>query len=106
MSRSRGFPYAYCSDILFEDKLGKLGEIDAPVAPDVSAVGFAIGIFVAFFVEVTAKVGILPVEEVGFAYSNPVEFRIGGKQCGKLLLHGIVTFQKVVERFGLVATNV
>ena len=91
---------------LFEYHLCKLGQIDAPVAPDVTSVSLTVDVFVAFLVEIAAKVGILLIEKVGGSDGYPIQLGVGCEQRGKLLLHFLVCLKDVIERLGLVAADV
>lgn len=51
-----------------------------------SAFGFDVFVFVAFFVEVMAQTSVLFVEKVSFADGDVVERGFGGKEIGKLVL--------------------
>ena len=67
---------------LFEDFLGKHGEIDAPVAPDMSTIGFYILVFVALAVPVVTQVNGALVEEVGLTHSHPLKLGLAAKELG------------------------
>ena len=75
-ARSGGAGYWF----LFEDLLGEHGEIDAPVAPDMSSIGLYILVFVTLAVPVVTQVNGALVEEVGLTHSHPVELWLASKQ--------------------------
>ena len=89
---------------LLENLLSKLGEIDTPVAPDMTAFGLKIFVGVALLVEVAAEVGILLIEEVGLTYGYPVKRRLTREQFGQLTLYLIVLLEELIEAFALVFT--
>ena len=55
----------------FEQKRCELAEIDAPVAPDVAAVGLHINIFITGGIEFLPEFGVGFVEEIILAYADP-----------------------------------
>ena len=71
--------------VLLEDLLGEHGEIDTPVAPDVTSVGLYIFIFITFAIPVVAQVDGALVEEIGLAHAHPVEFGLAAEELGTLL---------------------
>lgn len=60
-------------DGLFEQSLRELGQVDAPVAPDVASVGLDIFVGIALLVKVFAIHLVVVVEEVVLADGYPVE---------------------------------
>ena len=77
---------------LLEYLLSEDGEVDAPVAPDMTAVTFVIFILVAFRIQVFAIAGICLVQEIGIAYTYPVQSGIGLEHRAELLCHCGVDF--------------
>ena len=71
-----------------------------------TSVGLTVDVFVAFLVEIAAKVGILLIEKVGGSDGYPIQLGVGCEQRGKLLLHFLVCLKDVIERLGLVAADV
>ena len=67
-----------CTKVLYvflfslENHLYKLREIDAPVAPYMSAFGLAVFVSISFLVEITAEVRVLLIEEICLTDGNPV----------------------------------
>mgnify|MGYP003291120470 CR=1 FL=1 len=88
--------------MLFEEFLGEVFEVDAPVAPDVAAGGLEVGVFEAFAVEVFAELGVAVVEEVGLADGDVVEFRVVGEEGVELLVGVLVHLRGDVAAFGAV----
>ena len=72
---------------LFENHLCKLGKVDAPVFPDVSAFCFTVFVWVLHLVEILAIVLVLLEEEVGLADGDPVEDRLVGKHLLEVLCY-------------------
>ena len=70
---------------LFKNLLGEHGEIDTPVAPDVTSVGLYILVLVTLAVPVVAQVNSALIEEVGVTHSHPVELGLAGEQTGTLI---------------------
>ena len=80
-ARSGGAGYWF----LFEDLLGEHGEIDAPVAPDMSSIGLYILVFVTLAVPVVTQVNGALVEEVGLTHSHPIKLGLASEEFGTLL---------------------
>ena len=72
--------------VLLEDLLGAHGEIDPPVAPDVTAIGLYILVLVTLAVPVSAQVDGALIEEVGATHTHPVELGLAAEEAGALLL--------------------
>ena len=83
---------------LLENLLGEHGEVDAPVAPDVAAVGLYILIFVAFGVPVVAQINGALIEEIGFTHTHPVEFGLAAEEAGRLPCKVGITLDLLRER--------
>ena len=71
---------------LFEDLLGEHRQIDAPVAPDVAAVGLDVLVVVTLAVPVVTQVDGALVEEVGLTHTHPVELGLAAEELCALLL--------------------
>ena len=71
--------------VLLEDLLGEHGEIDTPVAPDVTAIGLYILVLVTLAVPVSAQVDGALIEEVGATHTHPVELGLAAKELSTLL---------------------
>ena len=68
--------------LLLENLLGEHGEVDAPVAPDVTTIGLYILVLVALAIPVVAQVYCALIEEVGLTHTHPVELWLAAKQSG------------------------
>ena len=84
--------------VLLEDLLGEHREIDTPVAPDVTAFGLYILIFVALRVPVCAQVDGALIEEVGATLTHPVELGLAAEEAGALLLELGISFDLLSKR--------
>ena len=73
---------------LFEDLLGEHREIDAPVAPDVTAIGLHILVGITFAVPVSAQIDSALIEEVGLTHTHPVELGLAAEELSRLLSEG------------------
>ena len=85
LSRTSGLIYEHFISVLFslntphstflksKNLLRKHREIDAPVAPDMSALGFHVLVLIPLLVEVTTEVGILLIEEIGLTNGYPIK---------------------------------
>ena len=69
---------------LLEQFLGEEGEIDAPVAPDVAAVGFIVFARVAVGVTVVLQDEGVALNAIGTAHGNPEELGLRGELGGEL----------------------
>ena len=65
--------------------MGKHGQVNAPIAPDVASVGFHILIFVALGIPVVAQIDGTLIQEVGLAHAHPVKFGLAAEQPCRLL---------------------
>lgn len=54
-----------------EQQRDELTEVDAPVAPDVAAVGLYVGIFITSVIKFLAEVGVGLVEKVFLSDADP-----------------------------------
>ena len=70
-----------------EQALGKLRQIDTPVAPDVSTIGFHIFIGIALRVQIVAQLLVVAIEKVFFSDAYPIEGRLFLEQRLQLFLH-------------------
>ena len=70
--------------LLLEQSLGKHGEVDAPVAPEVAAVVLVVFVGVAVVVEILAQLLVHLHEEVFLADCNPVELGLRGEEAAEL----------------------
>ena len=70
--------------VLLEDLLGEHGEIDTPVAPDVTAIGLYILVLVTLAVPVSAQVDGALIEEVCATHTHPVELGLAAEEAGRL----------------------
>ena len=75
---------------LLKDFLGKLTQVDAPVAPDMTTIGLHIGEWIMVLGQFLSKGGIVLKEEVGVADTNPEELWLGSKQVCQLLVEVII----------------
>ena len=71
--------------VLLEDLLGEHRQIDAPVAPDVTAIGLDVLVVVALRIPEGAQVDGALVEEVGLTHSHPVELGLAAEKTSTLL---------------------
>ena len=71
--------------VLLKDFLGEHRQIDAPVAPDVTAIGLYILVLVTLAVPVSTQVDSALVEEVGLTHTHPVELGLAAEEAGALL---------------------
>ena len=67
---------------LLKNLLGEHGEVDTPVAPDVTTIGLYILVLVALAIPVVAQVYCALIEEVGLTHTHPVELWLATKQSG------------------------
>ena len=65
---------------LLENLLGEHGEVDTPVAPDVTTIGLYILVLVTLAIPVVAQVDCALIEEVGLTHTHPVELGLAAKQ--------------------------
>ena len=77
---------------LLKQQGSEFGEIDSPVAPDVTTIGLKIGVLVALGVEIGTQVVVVLDEEVGLANANPEERGLLGKEGINLLVEPFVGF--------------
>ena len=84
--------------VLLEDLLGEHGEIDTPVAPDVTAIGLYILVLVTLAVPVSAQVDGALIEEVGATHTHPVELGLAAEEAGALLLELGISFDLLSKR--------
>ena len=89
---------------LAEYLLGKHCKVDAPVAPDVTTVGFHIFIFIALCVPVVAQVHGALIEEISLAHAHPVQFGLAAEEAGTLLCEVGVALNLLCK--GLVSAEV
>ena len=75
---------------LFKEFRGELGQIDAPVLPDVATLALVILIFVAVVVQLLAVIDIALIQEVCLADSDPIEFRLLAELDLQLVIHVLV----------------
>ena len=71
--------------VLLEDLLGEHRQIDAPVAPDVTAIGLNILVLIAFAVPESTQVNGALIEEVGFTHTHPVELGLAAEELSTLI---------------------
>ena len=72
--------FACPSIFLLEDLLGEHRQIDAPIAPDVTAVSLDVFVLVTLAVPVVAQVDGALIEEVGLAHTHPVELGLAAEK--------------------------
>ena len=70
---------------LLEDLLGEHRQIDAPVAPDVAAIGLNILIFVTLAIPESAQVNGALIKEVGLTHTHPVELGLAAEELSALI---------------------
>ncbi len=74
------------AEVLLEDFLGEHGQVDAPVAPDVTTFGLDVLVGIALRVPESTQVDGALIEEVGATHSHPVELGLAAKEASALLL--------------------
>ena len=82
---------------LLENLLGEHGEVDTPVAPDVTAVGLDVLVLVTLGIPVVAQVDGALIEEVGVAHAHPVELGFAAEEFCTLLCEVGVGFDLLSE---------
>ena len=75
---------------LLKEQRSILREVDAPVAPDMTAIRLQISIFVMLGVEVGAQVVVVLEEEVSLADTNPEQFGVLAEKIIDLLVAVLV----------------
>ena len=97
-SRVRNFssPLARRGGRGFEQLLHKRRQIDAPVAPDMAAVGLHILVFIVVIVKEPAQIGIGFVKEIGVSNGNPIQLWVAVEERFHLLLERFVGLHLVI----------
>ena len=72
--------------LLLEDLLGEHREVDAPVAPDMTAIGLNIFIGITLRIPIGTQIDGALIEEVGLAHTHPVELGLATEETGTLCL--------------------
>src|SRR3712207_763270 len=70
-----------------------------------AAIGFQIGIFMAFGIQIFAKIGVVLIKEIGLSYANPKHLRATAEQPINLLIAVFIdrldtTFLSLIYRCG------
>ena len=63
-----------------KNKIMEFREVDTPVAPDMSTIGFQIGVLMMLAVEIGAKIVVVLDEEIGLTDTNPEKLGVLGEE--------------------------
>ena len=89
--------------LLLENLLGEHGEIDTPVAPDMTTIGLNILILVTLAIPVVTQVDCALIQEISLTHTHPVELWLATEQLSTLLCEGF-TILNLLGKRSLVCT--